>query len=154
MAKGQGNVVAQNKKASHDYDITETFEAGIVLTGTEIKSVRNARINLKDGFARVRNGEAWLSNVHISPFEQGNIYNVDPVRDRKLLLHKKEIVKIQAELAQAGMSFIPLRVYLKDGYAKVLMGLAKGKKNYDKRETIKRKEQNRDIQRQLKAFNR
>ena len=152
--KVKDNVVAQNKKAHYDYEITETFEAGIVLTGTEIKSVRQARINIRDGFARVRNGEVWLSNVHISPFDEGNIWNVDPTRSRKLLLHKKQIAKIEAEISQAGMSFVPLRVYVKDGFAKVLMGLAKGKKNYDKRETIKRKEQNRDIAKQLKAFNR
>ncbi len=152
--KVKDNVVAQNKKAHYDYEITETFEAGIVLTGTEIKSVRQARINIRDGFARVRNGEVWLSNVHISPFDEGNIWNVDPTRSRKLLFHKKQIAKIEAEISQAGMSFVPLRVYIKDGFAKVLMGLAKGKKNYDKRETIKRKEQNRDIAKQLKAFNR
>lgn len=152
--KVKDNVVAQNKKAHYDYEITETFEAGIVLTGTEIKSVRQARINIRDGFARVRNGEVWLSNVHISPFDEGNIWNVDTTRSRKLLLHKKQIAKIEAEISQAGMSFVPLRVYIKDGFAKVLMGLAKGKKNYDKRETIKRKEQNRDIAKQLKAFNR
>ena len=152
--KVKDNVVAQNKKAHYDYEITETFEAGIVLTGTEIKSVRQARINIRDGFARVRNGEVWLSNVHISPFDEGNIWNVDPTRSRKLLLHKKQIAKIEAEISQAGMSFVPLRVYVKDGFAKVLMGLAKGKKNYDKRETIKRKEHNRDIAKQLKAFNR
>ncbi|GAB2022468.1 SsrA-binding protein SmpB [Pseudolactococcus yaeyamensis] len=152
--KVKDNVVAQNKKAHYDYEITETFEAGIVLTGTEIKSVRQARINIRDGFARVRNGEVWLSNVHISPFDEGNIWNVDPTRSRKLLLHKKQIAKIVAEISQAGMSFVPLRVYIKEGFAKVLMGLAKGKKNYDKRETIKRKEQNRDIAKQLKDFNR
>ncbi|GFH42683.1 SsrA-binding protein [Lactococcus hodotermopsidis] len=152
--KVKDNVVATNKKAHYDYDIIETFEAGIVLTGTEIKSVRQARINIRDGFARVRNGEVWLSNVHISPFDEGNIWNVDPIRTRKLLLHKKQIAKIEAEIAQAGMSFVPLKVYIKDGFAKVLMGLAKGKKNYDKRETLKRKEQNRDIAKQLKAFNR
>ena len=152
--KVKDNVVAQNKKAYYDYEITETFEAGIVLTGTEIKSVRQARINIRDGFARVRNGEVWLSNVYISPFDEGNIWNVDPTRSRKLLLHKKQIAKIEADISQAGMSFVPLRVYIKDGFAKVLMGLAKGKKNYDKRETIKRKEQNRDIAKQLKAFNR
>lgn len=152
--KVKDNVVAQNKKVHYDYEITETFEAGIVLTGTEIKSVRQARINIRDGFARVRNGEVWLSNVHISPFDEGNIWNVDPTRSRKLLLHKKQIAKIEAEISQAGMSFVPLRVYIKDGFAKVFMGLAKGKKNYDKRETIKRKEQNRDIAKQLKAFNR
>ena len=125
--KVKDNVVAQNKKAHYDYEITETFEAGIVLTGTEIKSVRQARINIRDGFARVRNGEVWLSNVHISPFDEGNIWNVDPTRSRKLLLHKKQIAKIEAEISQAGMSFVPLRVYIKDGFAKVLMGLAKGR---------------------------
>ena len=139
--KVKDNVVAQNKKAHYDYEITETFEAGIVLTGTEIKSVRQARINIRDGFARVRNGEVWLSNVHISPFDEGNIWNVDPTRSRKLLLHKKQIAKIEAEISQAGMSFVPLRVYIKDGFAKVLMGLAKGKKNYDnvKRSNVKNK---------------
>ena len=145
--KVKDNVVAQNKKAHYDYEITETFEAGIVLTGTEIKSVRQARINIRDGFARVRNGEVWLSNVHISPFDEGNIWNVDPTRSRKLLLHKKQIAKIEAEISQAGMSFVPLRVYIKDGFAKVFMGLAKGKKNYDKRQTIKRRDQDRETKR-------
>lgn len=120
--------LAQNKKARHDYEIYETFEAGIVLTGTEIKSVRQAKIQLKDGFARVRNGEVWLSNVHIAPFEQGNIFNVEELRTRKLLLNKKEIAKIDKELSGTGITFIPLKVYLKNGFAKVLMGLARGKK--------------------------
>ena len=150
--KVKDNVVAQNKKAHYDYEITETFEAGIVLTGTEIKSVRQARINIRDGFARVRNGEVWLSNVHISPFDEGNIWNVDPTRSRKLLLHKKQIAKIEAEISQAGMSFVPLRVYIKDGFAKVLMGLANGKKNYDKRETLKENDTKRDIARIKKEF--
>lgn len=144
--------LAQNKKARHDYEIFETFEAGIVLTGTEIKSVRQARIQLRDGFARVKNGEVWLSNVHISPFENGNIFNVDEMRTRKLLLKRKEIAKIEKELSNSGITFVPLKVYLKNGFAKVLMGLAKGKKEYDKRETLKRKEQNRDIARQLKNY--
>ncbi|GBG95917.1 SsrA-binding protein SmpB [Lactococcus termiticola] len=146
--------LAQNKKARHDYEVFETFEAGIVLTGTEIKSVRQARIQLRDGFARVRNGEVWLSNVHIAPFEQGNIFNVDEMRTRKLLLKQREIQKIERELTGSGVTFIPLKVYLKNGFAKVLMGLARGKKEYDKRESIRRKEQNRDIARQLKQFNR
>ena len=146
--------LAQNKKSRHDYEIYETFEAGIVLTGTEIKSVRHAKIQLKDGFARVRNGEVWLSNVHIAPFEQGNIFNVEELRTRKLLLNKKEIAKIDKELSGTGITFIPLKVYLKNGFAKVLMGLARGKKDYDKRESLKRKEQNRDIARQIKAYNR
>ena len=146
----KGNVVAQNRKASHDYIIVDTLEAGIVLQGTEIKSIRNSRINLKDGFIRIRNGEAFLSNVHISPYEQGNIFNHDPLRTRKLLLHKKQIHKWETEAKNAGMTIVPLRVYLKDGFAKVLIGLAKGKKDYDKRESLKRKDQERQIQRVLK----
>lgn len=153
MAKGQGRVVAQNKKAHHDYTIVETYEAGIVLTGTEIKSVRAARITLKDGFAQVKNGEVWLNNVHITPYDQGNIWNQDPDRTRKLLLRKKEIAKLANELKGTGMTLVPLKVYLKDGFAKVLLGLAKGKHDYDKRESIKRREQNRDIARQMKVFN-
>lgn len=153
MAKGQGKVVAQNKKAHHDYTIVETYEAGIVLTGTEIKSVRAAKITLKDGFAQVKNGEVWLNNVHITPYDQGNIWNQDPDRTRKLLLKKKEIAKLANELKGTGMTLVPLKVYLKDGFAKVLLGLAKGKHDYDKRESIKHREQNRDIARQMKVFN-
>lgn len=153
MVKGQGNVVAQNKKARHDYTIVDTYEAGIVLTGTEIKSIRAARITLKDGYAQIKNGEAWLINVHITPYEQGNIWNQDPERTRKLLLKKREIEKISQEVKGTGMTLVPLKVYLKDGYAKVLIGLAKGKHDYDKRETIKRREQNRDIARQIKQYN-
>lgn len=150
MPKGEGKVIAQNRKASHDYTIVEAIEAGIVLQGTEIKSIRNSRINLKDGFVRIRNGEAYLYNVHISPYEQGNIFNHDPLRTRKLLLRKKQIQKLQVETKNTGMTIVPLRVYLKDGYAKVLIGLAKGKKDYDKRESLKRKDQEREIQRVLR----
>ena len=146
--------LAHNKKARHDYEIYETFEAGIVLTGTEIKSVRQAKIQLKDGFARVRNGEVWLSNVHIAPFEQGNIWNQDPERTRKLLLKKKQITKLQNDLKGTGMTLVPLKVYLKNGFAKVLLGIAKGKHDYDKRESIKRREQERDIKRIIKSVNR
>ncbi|MGT2948335.1 SsrA-binding protein SmpB [Streptococcus devriesei] len=153
MAKEQGNVVAQNKKARHDYDILETYEAGLVLTGTEIKSVRAARITLKDGFAQIKNGEAWLNNVHITPYEQGNIWNQDPDRTRKLLLKKKEIAKLENELKGSGMTLVPLKVYLKNGFAKVLLGLAKGKHDYDKRESIKRREQERNIKRIMKNVN-
>ena len=150
MPKGKGNVIAQNRNASHDYTIVEAIEAGVVLKGTEIKSIRNSRINLKDGFVRIRNGEAYLFNVHISPYEQGNIFNHDPLRTRKLLLHKRQIRKLETEAKNAGMTIVPLKVYLKDGYAKVLIGLAKGKKDYDKRESLKRKDQDRQIQRVLK----
>ena len=139
---------------SSDYSIVDTIEAGIVLTGTEIKSVRAARIQLKDGYAQIKNGEAWLINVHIAPFEQGNIWNQDPDRTRKLLLKKKQITKLQNDLKGTGMTLVPLKVYLKNGFAKVLLGIAKGKHDYDKRESIKRREQERDIKRIIKSVNR
>lgn len=153
MAKGEGKVVAQNKKAHHDYTIVDTVEAGIVLTGTEIKSVRAARITLKDGFAQIKRGEAWLNNVHIAPYEEGNIWNQDPTRTRKLLLRKKQIAHLANEVKGTGMTLVPLKVYIKDGFAKVLIGLAKGKHDYDKRESIKRREQDRDIKRTIKSIN-
>lgn len=146
------NLVAQNRKARHDYFITETYEAGIALTGTEIKSIRDRRVNLKDGFVQVRNGQAWLQNVHISPYVNGNIYNVDPLRNRKLLLHKKEIAKIGSSLSEKGITAIPLKMYLKHGYAKVLIGLAKGKHAYDKREDIKQRDAKRQIARVMKHY--
>lgn len=147
MPKGEGKVVSQNKKAYHDYFIEETYEAGLVLQGTEIKSIRAGKCNLKDSYARIQNGEAWLYSMHVSPYEQGNRYNHDPLRPRKLLLHNKEIAKLYGETKEAGMALVPLKVYLKNGFAKVLIGLAKGKKNYDKRETLKKKEANREIER-------
>jgi len=147
MAKGKGKVVAQNKKAFHDYFIEETYEAGIVLQGTEIKSIRNGRVNLKDSYARVEKGEVFLHNMHISPYEQGNRYNHDPLRTRKLLLHRQEINKLIGETKEAGYSLIPTKLYLKDGFAKVELALAKGKKKYDKREDMKKKEAKRDIER-------
>jgi SsrA-binding protein len=147
MPKGEGNVVAQNKKARHDYHIEETFEAGIVLQGTEIKSIRAGRANLKDSFARVQNGELFLHNMHISPYEQGNRYNHDPLRTRKLLLHRKEINKLLGATKEQGYSIVPLKMYLKNGFAKLLVGLAKGKKNYDKRDDLKKKDAKREIDR-------
>lgn len=153
MAKGEGKVLAQNKKARHDYTIVDTVEAGLVLTGTEIKSIRAGRINLKDGFAQIKKGEAWLLNVHIAPYDEGNIWNQDPTRTRKLLLRKKQIQSLANEVKGTGMTLVPLKVYLKDGFAKVLLGLAKGKHDYDKRESIKRREQDRDIKRTIKAIN-
>ncbi|MCJ7840255.1 SsrA-binding protein SmpB [Lederbergia sp. NSJ-179] len=147
MPKGEGKLIAQNKKARHDYFIEETYEAGMVLQGTEIKSIRAGRVNLKDSFARIQNGELYLHNVHISPYEQGNRYNHDPLRTRKLLLHRKEISKLIGESKEQGYSIIPLKIYIKNGYAKVLIGLAKGKKKYDKREELKLKEAKRDIER-------
>jgi SsrA-binding protein len=147
MPKGVGKVVAQNKKAYHDYYIEETYEAGIVLQGTEIKSIRAGKVNLKDSYARIQNGEMHLLNMHVSPYEQGNRFNHDPLRQRKLLLHKREINKLFGETREAGYALIPLKIYLKNGFAKVLLGLAKGKKNYDKREVLKQKEAKRDIER-------
>lgn len=149
MPKGEGKLIAQNRKARFEYSILDTVEAGIVLTGTEIKSIRAGRINLKDGYAHIRNGEAFLLNVHIAPFEQGNIFNHDPVRTRKLLMKKAQINKLIGETKSSGLTLVPLKVYIKNGYAKVLIGLAKGKKQYDKRESLKRKDQERDIQRRL-----
>ena len=150
MPKGEGKVLAQNRKASHDYIILDTIEAGMVLTGTEIKSVRKAKINLKDGYASIRNGEVFLQNVHISPFEQGNIFNHDPLRTRKLLLHKKQIKYLIEETKTTGVTLVPLRVYLKNGVAKVLIGLAKGQKSYDKRDALKQKDMKREIDRAMK----
>jgi SsrA-binding protein len=147
MPKGEGKTVAQNKKAYHDYFIEDTYEAGIVLQGTEIKSIRAGRVNLKDSYARIHKGEIFLYNMHISPYDQGNRYNHDPLRTRKLLLHKREINKLIGETKEAGYALVPLKLYLKNGYAKVLIGLAKGKKKYDKREDLKRKEANREIER-------
>ena len=144
--------LAQNKKARHDYQILETLEAGLVLTGTEIKSVRERRINLKDGFAQIHNGEAWVMNVHISEYTQGNRFNHDPLRARKLLLHKKEIQKLTGQTSEKGITIVPLKVYLKHGFAKVLLGIAKGKHDYDKRETIKKRDQEREIRRTLKNY--
>ena len=154
MPKGEGKLIAQNKKARHDYSIIDTMEAGMVLQGTEIKSIRNSRINLKDWCVRVRNRVAYKHNVHIIPYEQGNIFNHDPLRTRKLLLHKKQIARLENETKNTGVTIVPLKVYLRNGYAKVLIGLAKGKKTYDKREDLKRKDVDRQIDRTLKNFSR
>ena len=146
------NLVAQNKKARHDYAITATYEAGLVLTGTEIKSVRARRVQLKDGYAQFHNGELWLMNVHINEYSNGNVFNHDPLRNRKLLLHKKELQKLRATLTTKGVTLVPLKMYLKRGFAKVLLGVAKGKHEYDKRNDIKRREQERQIERVLKHY--
>lgn len=142
--------LVQNKKARHDYSILSTMEAGIALTGTEIKSVRERRITLRDGFVQIRHGEAILMNVQISEYLQGNQFNHDPLRNRKLLLHKKEIQKLQEASQNKGITIVPLKVYLKHGFAKVLIGVAKGKHEYDKRETLKKRDQQREIERALK----
>jgi len=143
--------LAQNKKASHDYFIEETYEAGIVLTGTEIKSVRQGRANISDAFATIRNGEIFIHNMHISPFEQGNRHNpTDPTRARKLLMHKSQIHKLLGLSKQEGYAIVPLKIYPRNGYAKLLIGLGKGKKQYDKRDTAAKKDAQRDIQRALR----
>jgi SsrA-binding protein len=147
MAKHESKVVAQNKKASHDYFIEETFETGIVLKGTEIKSIRAGRVQLKDAFARIQNGELFLHNMHVSPYEQGNIHNHEPLRTRKLLMKKKEISRLLGVTKEQGYSLVPLKLYIKNGFAKILLGLAKGKKNYDKRESLKQKDAKREIER-------
>jgi len=144
-------VVATNRKAYHDYFLDDAQEAGIVLTGTEIKSVREGRVNLRDSYVQVKGGQAWLMNVHISPYAQGNRANPDPRRDRKLLLHKREILRLQAAVQEKGLTIVPLRMYLKDNRAKVEIALAKGKKLYDKREALAKKETQRLVEQELKG---
>ena len=146
-------IVTQNKKAFHDYAIDETIEAGIVLTGTEVKSLREGKANLMDSYVLIKASAALLLNCHISPYTHGNIMNHDPVRTRKLLLHKKEIIRLQGKVAQKGYSLIPLKIYFKGSHAKVEVGLARGKKQYEKRDTIKKKEADREIQRAMKSRN-
>ena len=142
--------IAQNKKAYHDYFVDETYEAGISLFGTEVKSVREGKVNLKDSYVSVKSGEAILLGMHISPYEKGNIFNKDPLRSRKLLLHKKEINKLIGLSQQDGYTLIPLKVYFKGSYVKVLVGVCRGKKNYDKRSTIAERESKRRIERAMK----
>ena len=151
MKQKNENLIAQNKKAGHDYFIKETLEAGIVLTGTEIKSIRARRINLRDGYVQIIDGSAFLENVHISEYKQGNRYNHDPLRSRRLLLHKKEIARLAKAQSERGIAIIPLKVYLKHGFAKVLIGVGQGKKQYDKRETIKKRDQEREIRRKYRV---
>ena len=145
-------IVAQNKKARFNYEILETYEAGIELKGTEVKSIRMSKINISDGYVSIDNSEAYLKQVHISPYEQGNIFNADPLRVRKLLLHKSEINKLIGETTLKGYTIIPLKVYLKRGKVKVEIGLARGKKLYDKRESLAKKDADRRMQRELKNY--
>ena len=140
-----------NRKAKYDYQIFETYEAGIVLTGTEIKSIRKGNCNLKDSYIVIRKNEAYAINMHISHYEEGNIFNHDETRTRKLLLHKKEILKLNDKIRISGYTIIPLKLYFSKNKAKLLIGLAKGKKTYDKRETIKQRDINRDIRKQLQG---
>jgi SsrA-binding protein len=153
MPKGV-KVIAQNKKARHDYFIEDTFEAGISLAGTEVKSIRLGKANLKDAFAQVENGEMLLQHMHVSPYEKGNIFNKDPLRARKLLLHRAEISRLNGLVTQKGFSLVPLSLYLKNGLVKVELAVVRGKKLYDKRGDIASKDAERDMQRHLKDFNR
>lgn len=147
-------VLATNRKAYHDYHIEETYEAGIALTGTEIKSVRAGSINLRDSYAQVKNGELWLMNVHIAPYEPASRQNVDPYRDRKLLMHRREIMRLFGRVQEKGFTLVPLKVYLKKNRAKVEIGLARGKKQYDKREAISKRDAAREIARAVKEHRR
>ena len=149
MQQRKRKQIANNKKARHDYFILETFEAGIVLTGTEIKSIRQGKVNLKESYVRISRGEAIIHGMHISPYDHGNIFNVDPLRDRKLLLHKKEILKIEQKMKEKGLTIVPLSLYInEDGRAKLEIALARGKKLYDKRDDIAKKDAARRMQRE------
>ena len=155
MSRKPRKLVAANKKARHDYFIEATYEAGIVLTGTEIKSVRAGKGSIKESYAKVENGELIIYGMHISPYEQGNRYNVEPLRPRKLLLHKKEINKLYGETKNTSLTIVPLSMYInEDGRAKVEIGLARGKKNYDKRATIAKKDADRKMDRAIKESRR
>ncbi|MDR0838329.1 MAG: SsrA-binding protein SmpB [Oscillospiraceae bacterium] len=155
MAKQTGvKQIAANRKAFHDYYILEKFEAGIELFGTEVKSVRAGNVNLKDSFCTVKDGELFARGVHISPYEKGNIFNRDPLRPKRLLMHKREIARLYAKIKQDGLTLVPLSVYLKDSLVKVELGLAKGKKLYDKRDAAAAKDATREISRTIKERNR
>lgn len=142
--------IAQNRKAFHDYFVEEKYECGIELFGTEVKSIRQGRVNLKESWAQVRKGEVWAEGMHISPYEQGNIFNRDPLRAKRLLLHKREIRKIDGLVMRQGFTLVPLELYLKDGRVKVLLGVCKGKHLHDKRDAMARKDQDREIRRVMK----
>ncbi len=143
-------IIAVNRKARHDYEVIDTFEAGIVLLGTEVKSLRAGKANLKDSYARIRNGELWLFGLHISPYSHGSYNNHVPERDRKLLLHKYEIRRLIGKVEEAGLTLVPLKLYFKNGKVKVQLGLARGRKQYDKRQVIAKREADRDLRRRLK----
>lgn len=151
MADEKNKIIAKNKKAYHEYFIEETYQAGIELSGTEVKSIRAGKVNLSDSFAYIKNGEVYLSNMHISPYEQGNIANKDPMRQRKLLLHKKEIRKLKEATQKDGYTLVPLNLHFSRSFVKVSLGVAKGKKLYDKRQVSAKKDAQRRIERTLKA---
>ena len=151
MAKEEMKLVANNKKAYHDYFIEEKYEAGIVLHGTEVKSMRMGKCSIKEAFIRIENGEVYAYGMHISPYEKGNIFNKDPLRPKKLLLHKQQIRKLIGSSAEKGYTLVPLQVYFKDGRAKIESGLARGQKLYDKRQDIAKKDQMREAEKELKV---
>lgn len=153
MAKESMKLVANNKKAYHDYFVDEKFEAGLVLHGTEVKSLRLGKCSIKEAFIRIENGEVWVYGMHISPYEMGNIFNKDPLRPKKLLLHKYEINKLLGKIKEKGFTLVPLQVYFKDGKAKIEMGLCRGKKLYDKRQDIAKKDQRREAEKDFKICN-
>ena len=158
MARGSAEVAesrpekvfASNRKAFHDYHVLESIEAGLQLNGTEIKSIRAGRVNLRDGYARVQNGEAWLYNTHVSPYDQGNRYNHEPMRPRKLLLHKEQIARLASKSQEQGLTLVPLRLYDRRGHAKVELAVVRGKKQYDKREAIASRDARREVDRAVK----
>lgn len=153
QAKEKQKLIANNKKAYHDYFIDETYEAGLVLHGTEVKSMRMGKCSVKESFIRIENGEVFVYGMHVSPYEKGNIFNKDPLRVKKLLMHKSEINKLAGKVAEKGYTLVPLQVYFKDGRAKVEIGLARGKKLYDKRADIAKKDQRREHEREFKIKN-
>ncbi len=154
MSKQQGiKEIAQNRKAFHDYFVLEKYEAGIELAGTEVKSVRAGQVNMKDSYCSIKNGELFLRGMHISPYEKGNIFNRDPVRVRRLLMHKREINRLNSQVMQQGVALIPLSLYFKDSKVKVEIGVCKGKKLYDKREASAKKDAQRDMDRVMKERN-
>lgn len=150
MAKEEMKLVANNKKAYHDYFIEEKYEAGLVLHGTEVKSLRMGKCSIKEAFIRIENSEVFIYGMHVSPYEKGNIFNKDPLRVRKLLLHKQQIRKLIGNSSEKGYTIVPLQVYFRDGRAKIEIGLAKGKKLYDKRQDIAKKDQRREAEKELK----
>ena len=154
MANEGMKLIANNKKAYHDYFIEEKYEAGLVLHGTEVKSLRQGKCSIKESFIRIENGEMFIYGMHISPYEKGNIFNKDPLRAKKLLLHKKEIMKLLGKIKEKGYTLVPLQVYFTSGRAKIEIGLAKGKKLYDKRDDMAKRQSERDIERALKERNR
>lgn len=145
-------IVATNRKARHEYDILETFEAGLVLKGPEVKSLREGKVGFQDAFGRVERGEVWLYSLHISPYEQANRYNQDPLRPRKLLLNKREIRNLVGSVEEKGLTLVPLKIYFRRGYAKVTLAVAKGRKLYDKREKLKRKTQEKEAERAMDPY--